>query len=38
MDAFEEIVRIEDLPRLKDPLKDRLIELVSQHAPEAISR
>ena len=36
MDAFEEVVNVEDLPRLRDPLKDRLMEIARQHAPELV--
>jgi hypothetical protein len=31
MDAFEEIVNVEDVARLRDPLKERLINLVSSY-------
>ena len=37
MDAFEEVVNVEDIPRLRDPLKERLLELARQHAPAAVS-
>jgi hypothetical protein len=37
MDAFEEVVRIEDLSALRDPLKDRLIEIARQQAPELVA-
>jgi len=30
MDAFEEVVNVEDLPRLGDPFKDRLLEVARQ--------
>jgi hypothetical protein len=33
MDAFEEVVRLEDISRLGSPFKDRLLEIVRQHAP-----
>jgi len=36
MDAFEEVVRIEDLTRLRDPLKDRVLEIARQHVPELV--
>ena len=36
MDAFEEIVNVEDLSQLRDPLKERLLELARQHAPELV--
>jgi hypothetical protein len=34
MDAFEEVVKVEDLAALRDPLKDRLMEIARQQAPE----
>jgi hypothetical protein len=36
MDAFEEIVNVQDLSQLRDPLKQRLTELARQHAPELV--
>ncbi len=36
MDAFEEIVNLEDLARLRHPLKERLLEIARQHAPELV--
>jgi hypothetical protein len=36
MDAFEELVNVEDLGRLKDPLKERLLEIARQQAPELV--
>jgi hypothetical protein len=36
MDAFEEVVNVQDLAQLRDPLKDRLMELARQHAPELV--
>jgi hypothetical protein len=36
MDAFEELVNVEDLARLKDPLKERLLEVARQQAPELV--
>ena len=36
MDAFEEVVNVEDIPRLKDPLKERLLEIAKKHVPEAV--
>jgi hypothetical protein len=38
MDAFEEVVSIDDLSRLRDPMKERLLELAREHAPDAVSR
>ena len=37
MDAFEEVVKVEDIQQLRDPLRQRLLELVKQHAPELVS-
>ena len=36
MDAFEEIVNVDDLAHLRDPLKERLFEIARQHAPELV--
>jgi len=36
MDAFEEVVKAEDLALLGDPLKARLLEIARQHAPELV--
>jgi hypothetical protein len=36
MDAFEEVVNVEDLSRLRDPLKDRLMAVVREQAPELV--
>jgi hypothetical protein len=30
MDAFEEVVNVEDLSRLGDPFRDRLLEIARQ--------
>lgn len=38
MDAFEEIVKVEDLSRLQDPLRERLLEIAQQYVPESIGR
>jgi hypothetical protein len=37
MDAFEEVVNVNDLSHLRDPLKERLIEIARQHVPELVS-
>jgi hypothetical protein len=37
MDAFEEVVKVEDLSGLRDPLKERLLEIARQQAPELVS-
>ena len=36
MDAFEEVVKIEDIARLENPLKGRLLEIARQQAPELV--
>lgn len=36
MDAFEEIVDPEDIPRLSDPLKERLLDIARAQAPELV--
>jgi len=36
MDAFEEIVNVDGLASLRDPLKERLMEIARQHAPELV--
>jgi hypothetical protein len=37
MDAFEEVVRVEEITRLADPLRERLLEIARQQAPELVS-
>lgn len=32
MDAFEEIVNVEDIAKMRDPLRDRLIEIIETHS------
>jgi hypothetical protein len=34
MDAFEEVVNVDDIARLHDPLKARLLEIAHRHVPE----
>jgi hypothetical protein len=34
MDAFEEVVNLEDVSNLADPLKQRLVDAVRQQAPD----
>jgi hypothetical protein len=36
MDAFEEIVKVEDIAKMGDPLKDRLLEIARVQAPELV--
>lgn len=38
MDAFEEVVNLEDVSSLTDPLKQRLVDAVREHAPDAAVR
>lgn len=37
MDAFEEVVNVDDISRLRDPLRDRLLDMARQHVPAAVS-
>lgn len=34
VDAFEEVVTVDDIPKLRDPLKERLIDIVRAQAPD----
>ena len=36
MDAFEEVVKVEDIKHLPDPLKERLLEIACQQSPELV--
>jgi hypothetical protein len=36
MDAFEEVVKVEDIAHLPDPLKERLLQIARQQAPELV--
>lgn len=36
VDAFEEVIQVEDLLKLGDPLRTRLLELARQHAPNLV--
>lgn len=38
MDAFEEVVSVEDLSRLPDALKEKLLGIVKQQAPDLLPR
>jgi hypothetical protein len=38
MDAFEEVVHVDDLTRVKEPFKDRLLDIAQQHLPQSITR
>ena len=37
MDAFEEVVTVEDIVAMSDPFKSRLLEIARQHAPELVT-
>lgn len=36
MDAFEEVVKLEDIQRLRDPLREQLLAIAKQQAPELL--
>jgi hypothetical protein len=36
MDAFEEVINVEQIPRLRDPLKERLMELMRSHGEDLL--
>ena len=36
MDAFEEVVNVEDIGKLADPLRERLVDIARQQAPELV--
>src|SRR5580765_5286581 len=36
MDAFEEVVKVEDIAALPDPMKERLLTIARQQAPELV--
>jgi hypothetical protein len=36
MDAFEEVVKVDDIARLGDPLKERLLDIARQQTPELV--
>ena len=38
MDAFEEVVNLDDLSGLRDPLIERLLEIARHHVPDLVSR
>ncbi len=38
MDAFEEVVNVDELSKLRDPFKERLLEIARQQAPDLVSR
>jgi hypothetical protein len=37
MDAFEEVVEVDDLMGMRDPWRERLLEIARQHAPEVVA-
>jgi hypothetical protein len=37
MDVFEEVVNVQDIPNLRDPLKARLLDIVRSQAPELVT-
>jgi hypothetical protein len=36
MDAFEEVVNVEDVKRIGDPFRERLLDIARQHTPELV--
>jgi hypothetical protein len=36
LDAFEEVVNAEDIETMKDPFRERLLEVIKENAPEAL--
>ena len=36
IDAFEEVINVEDIARLRDPFRERLLDTVRQQAPELV--
>ena len=36
MDAFEEVVNPEEIANMRDPLRERLVEIAKQHTPELV--
>ena len=34
MDAFEEVVKLEEISRLRDPMREQLLEMAKKHVPE----
>jgi hypothetical protein len=38
MNAFEEVVDVDEISRLRDPLREVLMDVARQHAPELVSR
>jgi hypothetical protein len=38
MDAFEEVVQVDDLTQLKEPFKERLLDIAQQYLPQSTTR
>ena len=36
MNAFEEVINLDDIVKMRDPLKERLIELVKSHGEDLL--
>jgi hypothetical protein len=36
MDAFEEVVKVDEIAGLSDPLKQRLLDIAREQAPELV--
>jgi hypothetical protein len=37
MDGFEEVVKVEDIQGLRDPLREQLLEIAKEQTPDLIS-
>jgi hypothetical protein len=38
MDAFEEVVDVDEIAQMRDPMRETLLDLAREHAPERVSR
>jgi hypothetical protein len=38
MNAFEEIVDVDEISQMRHPLRETLLEIARQHVPELVSR
>lgn len=38
MDAFEEVVEVDDISGMRDPWRERLLEVARQHVPDVVAR
>jgi len=36
MDAFEELVKLDDIRQWRDPMRDQLLEIARQHVPDVV--